>query len=125
MAGRRAASTNSCPGTGPPRKAPERQAARRRVSTRRLRLTPGWVFLNKRGEPRSDTGRTKRNLADSLGTPWRLSEAATLNRKQPHGLAGPPVCANVRGRSPTAKPKWHPKRHPAEMGAKRAPLLGD
>src|SRR3954463_6140786 len=37
MAGRRAASTSSCPGIGRPRKAPERQAARRRVSTRRLR----------------------------------------------------------------------------------------
>src|SRR5215211_6782076 len=38
MAGRRAASTSSCPGIGRPRKAPERQAARRRVSTRRLQM---------------------------------------------------------------------------------------
>src|SRR3712207_1929711 len=47
MAGRRAASTNSCPGTGRPRKPAERQAVRERVPRPRFRfLDDGRIELD-------------------------------------------------------------------------------
>src|SRR4051795_5919945 len=89
MAGRRAASTSSCPGTGRPRKPAERQAVRERVPRTRYRFTytydlgDNWEHqvLIERTQPALDAGRYpacvagRRNCPpEDCGGPWGYAE---------------------------------------------------
>src|SRR4051812_42743573 len=102
MAGRRAASTSSCPGTGRPRKPAERQAVRERVPRTRYPFIHAYRRLHGRAPAETDIQRFFQVSPPSVHQMLLTLERAGLISRQP-GVA--------RSVTLAIDPQWLPELH--------------